>query len=176
MTSILVEAHPCLAFELEDTNMGACYSSFSNLYHLSFSFQYPYIFPHPPQDQQSSGKPHHNNQSPLKIIRRLSQQYRSAHSPIIMTDVASRQTGNMPKVPRTPSNSGAPRKTPKKSDTGKSLKADKSEVDDTKSSTKGDPFTQNDLESVAEDQSLDNATNDGAEEESEEDGTEVIPG
>lgn len=92
-----------------------------------------------------------------------------------MTDVASRQTGNMPKVPRTPSNSGAPRKTPKKSDTGKSLKADKSEVDDTKSSTKGDPFTQNDLESVAEDQSLDNATNDGAEEESEEDGTEVIP-
>lgn len=175
MTSILVEAHPCLAFELEYTNMGACYSSFSNLYHLSFSIQYPYIFPQPPQDQRTTVIPHHNNKSPLKIIRRLSQQYRPAHSLINMTDVSSRQTGNMPKVPRTPSNSGAPRKTPKKSDTSKSLAADKSEVDDAKVNTKEDPFTQNDLESVAEDQSLDNATNDGAEEESEEDGTEVIP-
>ncbi|KAK0100148.1 hypothetical protein ONS95_008486 [Cadophora gregata] len=175
MTSLLAEAHPCLLFEFRDTNMGACYSSFSNLYHLSFSIQYPYIFPHPPQDRNIIVTSRHNNQSPFKIIRRLSQQYRASHHPIIMTDVASRQTGSMPKVPRTPSNSGAPRKTPKKSDTSKSLKGDKSQVDDAKTSTKGDPFTQNDLESMAEDQSLDNATNDGVEEESEDDGTEVIP-
>jgi len=93
-----------------------------------------------------------------------------------MSDIADRQTSNIPKVPRTPSNSGAARKTPKKSDTGKSQKVDKSEVGDIKSSTKGDPFTQNDLESVAEDRSVDNATKDGLEEGSEyEDGTEVIP-
>lgn len=92
-----------------------------------------------------------------------------------MTDVASRQTGDMPKVPRTPSNSGAARKTPKKSGTDKSPKIDRSEVE--KASTKEDPFTQNDLESVAEDQSIDNATNDGLEGASEDDdGTEVIPG
>ncbi|KAH9208880.1 hypothetical protein DL95DRAFT_344944 [Leptodontidium sp. 2 PMI_412] len=80
----------------------------------------------------------------------------------------------MPKVPRTPSNSGAARKTPKKSGTDKSPKIDRSEVE--KASTKEDPFTQNDLESVAEDQSIDNATNDGLEGASEDDdGTEVIP-
>jgi LAS superfamily LD-carboxypeptidase LdcB len=92
-----------------------------------------------------------------------------------MTDVANRETGDMPKVPRTPSNSGAARKTPKKSVTSKLPEVGKSEVE--KASTKDDPFAQNDLESVAEDQSVDNATNDGLEEASEDDnGTEVIPG
>ncbi|KAL2066830.1 hypothetical protein VTL71DRAFT_1254 [Oculimacula yallundae] len=87
-----------------------------------------------------------------------------------MTDVASRPASNMPNFPRTPSNSGAARQTPKKSQVGKS------QLNNTKASTDGgDPFTQNDLESVADGQSQENGTNDGQEEGSEDEGTEVIP-
>lgn len=62
------------------------------------------------------------------------------------------------------------------SDTCKSQNFEKSETGDTKARNNGgDPFTQHDLESVAENQSIGNATNDGLEELSvDEDSTEVI--
>ncbi|XMA10975.1 hypothetical protein WAI453_003766 [Rhynchosporium graminicola] len=93
-----------------------------------------------------------------------------------MTDIASRPASNMPKVPRTPSNSGAARQTSKKSNVAQSQNHNMSEVNDTKASTNGrDPFAQKDLESVAEGPSQDGVTNDGQEEEEEDEGTEVIP-